>query len=246
MSNRESQQLEPGLRALLADTAAAWGLTLNDHQLDQFGLYAHELRRWNEQVNLTAITDEAGIVVRHFLDSLWCARAWGEPPARLVDIGTGAGFPGLVLKLLRPTMQLTLAESVGKKTAFLQHMVGLLELTDVAVLTARAEELGRDPQHREQYDVATARAVADLRVLTEYCLPLVRVGGRLLAPKSAAVDEELAAAQAAIKQLGGQLLAVETVTLPGLEPRRMVIIEKVAPTPASYPRAVGVPGRRPL
>jgi 16S rRNA (guanine527-N7)-methyltransferase len=237
--------LEPW-ESTLADTAASWGIALSDAQLAQFRLYADELRRWNERVNLTAISDPAQIAVRHFLDSLRCALLWGEAPQSLIDIGTGAGFPGLPLKLLRPSLALTLVESVAKKAAFLEHVVAQLGLNDVTVVVGRAEALGRDPLHRERYDVATARAVAELRVLAEYCLPLCRVGGRFLAPKSERLSEELAQAERAIGLLGGALLEVAPVALPGVEPRTIAVVEKVAPTPPAYPRAVGVPARRPL
>lgn len=232
-------------KILLAETAA-WGLPLTPAQLDQFAAYTSTLQSWNERVNLTAITDAEGIAVRHFLDSLCCARCWGEPPATLIDIGSGAGFPGVPLKILHPSLHLTLVESVGKKAAFLQHIVGLLGLNDVTILTQRAEAVGRDPQHRERYDVATARAVAELRILAEYGLPLVRLGGRLLAPKGADVAQEVAAAQRALTLLGGELLAVAPIALPGVDPRTLVVIAKVSPTPPAYPRAAGIPARRPL
>src|SRR3954454_24022869 len=183
---------------LLATTAAAWGHPLSPVQLDQFDIYAAELRRWNERVNLTAIADESGIITRHFLDSLRCANSWGDPPGSLVDIGAGAGFPGLPLKILRPELQLTLVESIAKKAAFLRHIVDTLGLTDVEIVIARAEAAGRDPAQRERYDVAVARAVAELRVLAEYCLPLCRIGGRFLAPKGARIEQEVQAALAAI------------------------------------------------
>jgi len=224
----------------------AWGLALDRRQLDQFVAYASELRRWNERVNLTAITDEREIVTRHFLDSLRCALSWGVSPHNLVDVGTGAGFPGLPLKILRPKLRLTLVESVEKKAAFLQHITAELGLSDVAVVVARAEAAGRDAAHRERYDVATARAVAELRVLAEYCLPLCRVGGRFLAPKGGQIEREIADAQAAISRLGGRLASVEAVDLPEVERRTLVVVEKVAPTPEQYPRAVGIPSKRPL
>lgn len=230
----------------LIRTTAAWGLSLTPAQISQFAAYAAELRAWNERINLTAITDEREIVTRHFLDSLRLALSWGDSPESLVDIGSGAGFPGLPLKILRPQLRLTLVESVGKKAAFLKHLSSLLGLDEVVVLTARAEQVGRDPQHREQYDVATARAVAELRVLAEYCLPLCRVGGRALAPKGAQIDDEVQRAQRAVELLGGRIAAVEPVELPGVEPRTLVVLEKIAPTPPAYPRAVSVPARRPL
>ena len=231
---------------LLSTTAARWGLTLDQRRLDQFAAYAAELRRWNERVNLTAITAESEIVARHFLDSLRCALSWGTAPQSLVDVGAGAGFPGLPLKILRPELQLTLVESVEKKAAFLRHIAAALDLSEAEVLVARAEVVGQAPAHRERYDVAVARAVAELRVLSEYCLPLCRVGGRFLAPKGALVEPELRAAQAAMTTLGGRLAALEQVELPGVEPRTLVVVEKIAVTPPQYPRAVGVPAKRPL
>lgn len=230
----------------LADTAAAWGLPLNDAQLRQFACYADELAAWNVHTNLTAITAREDVYVRHFLDSLVLACYWGKAPASLVDIGTGAGFPGLPLKILRPELALTLVDSVGKKTAFLHHLVRVLGLDQVRVITGRAEELGRDRREREQYDVVTARAVADLRVLAEYGLPLLRVGGRLLAPKGAEAATEAAAAHSAFELLGGVLEQVVPIELPGVEPRTLVVVRKVAPTDLRYPRPVGVPARRPL
>lgn len=236
----------PTPEALLADTAAAWGLPLSAAQLAMFARYADELRAYNAHTNLTAITEPAEIYVRHFIDSLSLALHWGSQPESLVDIGTGAGFPGLPLKILRPELELLLIDSVAKKTAFVSHMIALLGLQGARVIAGRAEALGRDPQERERHAVVTARAVADLRVLAEYGLPLLRVGGRLLAPKGAGASEEAAAAVGAIERLGGRLLGVEPVALPGVEPRAVVVIGKVAPTDPRYPRAVGVPARRPL
>lgn len=231
---------------LLADTAAAWDFALTAQQLGQFDQYAAELLAWNAHTNLTAITAPEEVYVRHFLDSLALARHWGAAPGSLVDLGTGAGFPGLPLKILRPELDLLLVDSVGKKTAFLSHVVEQLGLSGVRVITGRAEALGRNPREREAHDVVTARAVADLRVLAEYGLPLLRVGGRLLAPKGFAAQEEAQAARGAIRQLGGALIGVEPVALPGVQDRALVIVEKVAPTPKDFPRAVGVPSRKPL
>jgi 16S rRNA (guanine527-N7)-methyltransferase len=231
---------------LLEETASSWGLQLSAEQLAQFATYAAELQRWNEKLNLTSVTDAQTIVTRHFIDSLRCALSWEDAPARLADIGTGAGFPGLPLKILRPDMQITLVESIEKKAAFLRHLSTTLGLDGVTVLTARAEAIGRDPQHRECYDVVTARAVAELRVLVEYCLPLCRVGGRFLAPKGAQLEAELAAAQGAIGVLGGQLVAVEEVAVIGEPQRSLVVIAKVSATPDRYPRAAGIPQKRPL
>jgi 16S rRNA (guanine527-N7)-methyltransferase len=231
--------------SMFIKVAAEWGLALGNTQRDQFALYARELALWNARVNLTAVDDAAGIGTRHFLDSLSLARVWGEPN-NLIDIGSGAGFPGLPLKILRPTLYLTLVESVHKKAAFLRHIVAELGLTGVEVVSARAEVLGQQMEHREVYDVATARAVAALPTLAEYCLPLCRVGGRFLAPKSAALGDELRAAEGALRLLGGRVATVEPVAIPGLPPRTIVVVAKDAPTPAAYPRRTGVPERKPL
>jgi len=231
---------------LLADTAAAWGLPLDPNQLRQFARYTDELLAWNAHINLTAITDRQAIYVRHFLDSLALARFWGPPPATLVDIGTGAGFPGVPLKILHPPLAVTLIESVGKKAAFLKHLIAILGLEQVRVVTGRAETFGHDPGERERYDLATARAVADLRVLAEYALPLLRVGGRLLAPKGAGAEREIEGARRAVALLGGTIEPVVPIELPGVEPRSLVVARKVAPTAPRYPRAVGIPARRPL
>jgi 16S rRNA (guanine527-N7)-methyltransferase len=235
-----------GVMGVLEETAAAWGLTLSPKQLGQFGVYADELVRWNEHVNLTSITTLDVIIVRHFLDSLRLALSWGDSPGNLVDLGSGAGFPGVPLKILQPALRLTLVESVGKKAAFLEHLVETLDLDDVEVIIGRAEEVGQARGHREQYDLAAARAVAELRVLAEYLLPLCRIGGRALAPKGAQVDEEVQRSLRAVALLGGRVAAVEPVTLPGLEARTLVVLEKITPTPPEYPRVVGLPARRPL
>lgn len=231
---------------ILSETMAAWGMPLSSGQLSAFRHYADELAAWNATTNLTAITAREDVYIRHFLDSLVLARMWGRPPDSLVDIGSGAGFPGVPLKLLFPDMALLLVDSVGKKTDFLQHLVGRLELRDVRVVTARAEELGRDRRERERYGAVTARAVAELRVLAEYSLPLLRVGGLFLAPKGAAAHEEAAAAATALALLGGELRSIEPVVLPGVEPRAAIVVTKVRPTDPRYPRPVGTPARKPL
>lgn len=231
---------------LLVRTADAWGLRLEPVQVDQFACYLAALQAWNERVNLTAITGTFEIVTRHFLDSLYCALCWGSVPQCLLDIGTGGGFPGLPLKIVYPEIQLTLVESIAKKVAFLQHVVTMLQVEGVEVIPARAEAIGQMPQYRERYDVVTARAVAELRVLVEYCLPLCRVGGRFFAPKGALIAGECEAASHAIGVLGGRIDGVVPVMVPGVEQRTLVVVEKVVSTPMQYPRAVGVPAKRPL
>ena len=161
------------------------GLILSQTQLSAFQIYSQELIDWNRRVNLTRIVEPDEIAVKHFLDSLSVGQALPDLPAAfsMIDVGTGAGFPGLVLKIALPAIQLALLESTAKKTAFLQHMVEILHLTGVTVLTMRAEEAGRQPAHRERYDVATARAVSALPVLAEYTLPLVKIGGLVIVQK---------------------------------------------------------------
>ncbi|MEW5957474.1 MAG: 16S rRNA (guanine(527)-N(7))-methyltransferase RsmG [Chloroflexota bacterium] len=224
-------------------------LTLTQAQLAAFEQYSRELIAWNEKINLTRIVAPAEIVVKHFLDSLSVYQALADLPAgfSLIDVGSGAGFPGLPLKIVRPDLQLTLLESTGKKTAFLQHIVDLLNLTNVTVLTARAEEAGRRPEHREHYDVAVARAVSALPVLAEYTLPLVKVGGRVIAQKGQDPAAEIKEAANALGILGGKLSRIWPVMVPGLEAERhLVIIHKVKPTPRQYPRRPGLPAKKPI
>jgi 16S rRNA (guanine527-N7)-methyltransferase len=198
--------------------------------------------------NLTAIRDPQEIQVKHFLDSLTCLQVMGEKSyGRLIDVGTGAGFPGIPIKIVQPKLQLTLVESVGKKAEFCRHAVNILNLQGVEVVQERAEALGQDLSYREQYDWAVARAVAILPVLTEYLLPLVRVGGSMLAMKGESGPAEAHTAEHAIKMLGGHLRQLLPVTLPGVaEERYLVVIDKVAATPDAYPRKVGIPAKRPL
>ena len=210
--------------------------------------YEQELLAWNERFNLTAIRDVEEVRVKHFLDSLTCVQAMRESPGkRLADIGTGAGFPGLVLKIVYPAVQLTLVESVGKKADFCRHVVNTLGLDNVEVIQERAENIGQLLAYREQFDWAVARAVAALPVLAEYLLPLVRVGGSMLAMKGESGPVESHASEHALQILGGHLRQLVPVTLPGVvEERYLVIVDKVAATPARYPRRVGIPAKRPL
>lgn len=233
---------------LLRDAQQIFGLALSSKQMAELAVYERELLEWNEKFNLTAIREVEGIRAKHFLDSISCTLAWKEnPPRRLIDVGTGAGFPGLVLKLLYPSLKLTLVESVGKKAKFCAHLVETLGLENVEVLTARAEDLGQNPAHREKYDWAVARAVAALPVLSEYLLPFVKVGGGMLAQKGESGPAEAQSAEKALKLLGGRLKQLVKVELPGVaDERYLVVIQKVAATPAGYPRKAGIPSKKPL
>jgi 16S rRNA (guanine527-N7)-methyltransferase len=230
------------------DTLALLGLRLTSRQVTAFEIYEKELLEWNSRFNLTAIRDVEGIRTKHFLDSLTCLIAMREaPPTRLVDIGTGAGFPGIPLKIMMPNLRLLLVESVGKKVEFCRHIVRTLGLEKVDVIQARAEELGAMAAHREQYDWAIARAVAGLPTLVEFLLPLVRIGGAALAQKGENGPAEAHASEHAIHLLGGHLRQLREVTLPGVvEERYLIIIDKVAATPPTYPRRVGIPSKQPL
>lgn len=234
---------------LLRQGAEQFGLALSRAQLEAFDRYSRELIDWNQRTNLTGIVEPGEIVVKHFLDSLsvYPVLVSLARPLALIDVGSGAGFPGLPLKLVLPDLRLTLLESVGKKTAFLEHIVSALNLAGVTVVTARAEEAGRLPAHRERYDVAVARAVAPLRVVAEYTLPLVRPGGLVIAQKGQYPAEEIAEMANALGILGGKLARIIPVTVPGLEAaRHLVIIDKRKSTPRQYPRRPGLPAKKPI
>ena len=234
--------------AELTKQAQQFDVSLSAEQVEQFAVYEVLLLDWNSRMNLTAIREPEQIRVRHFLDALSCVPVVRDLNGRsLIDIGTGAGFPGLPLKIVYPEMQLTLVESVQKKTLFLQAVVDELGLPDVRIVAERAETLGQLPNYREQYDWAVARAVAEMRVLVELLLPFCKVGGQVLAQKGDSAEGETAVAANAIKVLGGQHSKTESVQLPGREEKHfLVVIEKQKPTPRQYPRRVGMPAKRPL
>lgn len=236
------------LSRLPAQARALFGLELTAEQQRAFRIMAGELVAWNERVNLTAITEPEAIEIRHFLDSLSVLRAVKlRPGCRVIDVGTGAGFPGLPLRIVQPQIALTLVEATGKKIEYLQHVLERLAIRDVSLVYGRAEEIGQQPEHREQYDVALARAVARLPVLVEYLLPLLRIGGRMVALKGESAAQEASAAQAALRLLGGELQRLIPVELPEVaETHYLVVIDKVAASPAKYPRRPGVPARKPL
>ena len=231
----------------LKTAAAEMGIALSAAQLNQFEIYFAELTDWNRRMNLTRIIERDDVIAKHFLDSLTCLRAVPKLPARVIDVGTGAGFPGVVLKIVQPDIQLTLVESVGKKTDFLRHLTETLALKNVTVLHARAEDAGRLPAHREKYGLAVARAVAPMRVLAEYLLPLVKIGGLMLAQKGADPAAEVAAARNAFGILGGKHIQTLAVSVPNLDAaRHLALVRKTKPTPKQYPRRAGMPGRKPI
>ena len=244
---------DPTLQSILQQHALTAGLELDQAQLTSFHRYAELLRDWNTRINLTAIIDDEGIAVRHFLDSLTLlpfveqeAKRIGKQRLSLIDVGTGAGFPGLPLKIVRPDIQLTLLDSLQKRIAFLDAVIAELSLNEVITVKDRAEDAAHKAVFRENCDIATARAVAALPVLAEYVLPFVRVGGLMIAMKGQK-QEEIGEAGQAIRLLGGRLEDVHSLTLPGGDMNRtLILIRKINPTPARYPRKAGLPERRPL
>jgi 16S rRNA (guanine527-N7)-methyltransferase len=224
------------------------GLELTPDMQRAFSLYADELLAWNQHTNLTAITEPEAIEMRHFLDSLAVIQALPLLPSqRVIDVGTGAGFPGLPLRLIRAQIELTLLEATAKKTDFLTHVVKRLNLNNVRILNARAEDAGQDTADRERHDVVLARAVAQMPVLAEYLLPLCKVGGRCVALKGESAVAEAQQAEHALRILGGRLEKVIAVELPQVaETHYLVVIEKIAATPDKYPRRAGMPSKRPL
>ncbi len=239
-------------RALLARCVAPYEVEMTDTLYQRLDTYARLLVEWNEKMNLTAITDPVGVAVKHFADSLTVAPLLPTGEFSLVDVGTGAGFPGVPLALLRPDCQLTLLDSLNKRLVFLETVCRELGL-DARLVHARAEDSGHKPELREQFDVATARAVAALPTLCEYCLPFVKVGGRFLALKGPDGDREQDSAARAVAMLGGRFVGARTLTLPntleeGVEPmtRRLVEIAKIAQTPPKYPRPSAKIAKQPL
>lgn len=221
---------------LLKNEAGKIGITLDTYALDRFDFYAERLVRWNEHVNLTAITEPDDIVIKHFADCLYLLK-YIQPSAghKLVDIGSGAGFPGLPLLIVNPELDVNFVDSVGKKLAFIKDVLrnsGLI----ANVTHRRAEEIGKDEEYREQYDYATARAVAPLNVLCEYCLPLVKVGGLFVSLKGSTGSLELRQAEKAIKVLGGEVVKFDEYSLSNGDSRSLVIIRKISHTPTKYPR----------
>lgn len=229
------------------------GFSVDDYQLAQFGTYYQELRDWNTRINLTSLTDDLDIIDKHFIDSLLLIRHENlRPGLRVADVGTGAGFPGLPIKIYRPDIRLSLLESIGKKARFLRHIVAELELENVDVINDRAEVVARSPRYREQYDLVAARCVARLPVLAEYCLPLVLVGGKFVAYKSHEAEAEVVEAEAAIEKLGGRFERLESDVVShhgvsaDINKRVLIFIDKIKKTPDRYPRRTGIPKKRPL
>jgi 16S rRNA (guanine527-N7)-methyltransferase len=227
------------------------GLNLTPAQLQQFALYRKLLINWNMHINLTAITDPQEVLTKHFLDSLACLipipSAELNKQVQLLDVGSGGGFPGLPLQIAFPDWQVTLLEATGKKVRFLEAVIANLGLSQTRAIQGRAEELAHDPQHRARYDLVTARGLAALPTLLEYCLPFCRPGGLVSAPKKGAPYAELEQGRRAAAILGGRLIEARSFSLPGLEDQREIILFQAArEAPAQYPRRTGMPAKEPL
>ena len=234
--------------SLIQDLKTLFSVHLTARQVIALSVYEKELLEWNQKFNLTAIRDVESIRTKHFLDSYSTVLAWkAQPPQRLIDVGTGAGFPGLPLKIIYPAMHVNLVESGGKKVKFCQHSINTLSLEGIEVIHSRAEDSGQISAHRETYDCAVARAVANLNILSEYLLPLVKIGGIMLAQKGESGPAEAQSAEKAMKILGGKLKQLIPVNLPGVvDDRYLVLVDKVAATPPKYPRKAGIPMKTPL
>ena len=227
------------------------GQELNPRQIEQFEMYYQELVDWNKRVNLTAITDYEEVQIRHFLDSLTVTLAWkpliNNIELRIIDVGTGAGIPGIPLKIVFRDIKLVLLDSTAKKAAFLHHLKHKLGLDNVEIVVGRAEEVAHQAQYRERFDLVLSRAVASLPTLVELTFPFCTIGGKFIAQKKGDIDLEVSQAKKAISLLGGNLREVKRVDLfEFADERQLIIIDKVSPTPQQYPRRPGIPSKRPL
>lgn len=235
---------------IFAKNLAQHGYELSEKQKQQFETYYQELVTVNEKVNLTRITDKDEVYAKHFYDSVTPLLVFGDlfkGEKTLADVGAGAGFPSLPMKILQPELKVTIIDSLGKRLNFLKDLIAKLDLKNVTLVHARAEDAGQDPKLREKFDLVTARAVARMSVLSEYCLPLVKKSGYMVALKGPKAQDELKDAKKALKTLGGQLEQVKELTLPDSDDERtLIVVKKVASTPKKYPRQAGTPNRKPL
>jgi len=236
---------------ILIDGAQRLGINLNNEQIRKFSRYLELLVQWNQKINLTSLKTTQEIIIKHFLDSISCIKVINKyvntEGISVIDVGAGAGFPGMPIKIICPSIRLSLLEARKKKTIFLKKVTEEINFQKVKILNGRAETFGKGPDHRERYDIAISRAVAPLNVLSEYCLPLVRAGGLFIAQKGRSYKKETEKSFKTIQVLGGELIGVENVRIPFInQERRLLVIKKIKDTPSKYPRKEGLPQKRPL
>lgn len=221
-------------------------IDLNDEQIKKFEEYMDLLLEWNEKINLTAITEKDGIILKHFVDSMTVLKYIDEGSS-IIDVGTGAGFPGIPISIVSDKYNVTLVDALNKRINFLNEVISELELKNIQALHGRAEEIGQNQKFREKYDYTVSRAVANLSVLVEYLLPLTKVGGRCICMKGSDIDEELEQAKFAINLLGGKIEKIDKFTLPNSDIKRnIIVIKKEKGTPKKFPRRAGTPSKQPI
>lgn len=233
---------------VLSKGAKELNLELTEEQKSKFSLYKDLLSEWNQKINITAITEDDEVDIKHFLDSLTSmVTGLFDGKKSVIDIGTGRGFPGLPLKIMNEDLNITLLDSLNKRIIFLNEVISQLKLKDIIAIHGRAEELGIRPDYREQYDICISRAVASLSTLSEYCIPFVKVGGYFISMKGPEVDEEIKESKKAINLLGGRIVEKRIITIPQSDiVHSLIIIEKIKHTPTRYPRGGGKPRKNPL
>ena len=231
---------------IFMEEAQKINIELDKNQIEKFYKYMDLLIEWNEKINLTAITNRKDILVKHFIDSLTIQRYLGNA-VNIIDVGTGAGFPGIPIKIINPNLKVVLVDSLNKRINFLQEVIKKLNLDNIEVIHARAEDLGQNKKYRETFDIVTSRAVANMSVLSEYLLPLARVNGKCICMKGSDIEEELENSKYAINLLGGKIEKVDKFELSNERiGRNIIIVKKLKNTPNSYPRKAGTPAKKPL
>ena len=232
---------------LLVNAAEKINIEIDKIQIEKFDLYMKLLLEWNQKINLTAIIEEKEIILKHFIDSLTCAK-YINLGDKIIDVGAGAGFPGIPIKLVNTSVNsILLMDSLNKRIKFLKEIIDKLKLEGISAVHGRAEDMGNNYEYREKFDVVVARAVSKLSVLVEYCLPFAKIGGRMLSMKGGDVEEEVKQAQKAIRILGGEVVNIEKISLPFSEIRHSIVeIKKVNTTPRGYPRKAGMPDKEPI
>lgn len=238
--------MEEAFSQKMKEYAIEIGILLEEEQINQFYQYMQLLLEWNEKINLTAITKPEEVILKHFMDSLTIAKHI-EKNATLIDVGTGAGFPGIPLKIIREDLEVTLLDSLNKRITFLKEVIEQLQLTKIQAVHFRAEDFGKNKKYRESFDYATSRAVANLATLSEYLMPLVKLNGYGISMKGSEVEEEIKQSQKAIEILGGKIKSIDSFQLPKSDiNRNIIIIKKEKQTPMKYPRKAGLPAKEPI